>query len=370
MGTYQKKLIPVNITVMLLSLVAAISIMFLPLITIDMSKGTEAITNIIESGMSDENGTDNGSSSESDQPLDMDVIMDSLSSVKFSVTTMSFAKIAFDEDPIYTLAGEVGGILSQAADQLMVGMLTMQLSQMGDDLPIDTENIEVEKVYDKIKELETTSEPDAVISEIAEMIAEQGDIPVGDRANFIEEAEKTMHEFYDKTVDSTGEFTIEGMVCSIASDLGGEGQQGQQPSEPIQNYQDLVYNAISGSMGTEMSNILKISAISVFGLMTFVAVLWAILFLFALVHLISSNKRFTMWYVKLFGFLPCLIFGVLPLVAQSLLKSLIGTEIAAILGIVSSLTWISGACYLLLWIVSIFWAFPIKRKIRKTGSNG
>ena len=39
-------------------------------------------------------------------------------------------------------------------------------------------------------------------------------------------------------------------------------------------------------------------------------------------------------------------------------------NIAAIIGAISSLTWISGACYLALWIVSVFWAFPIKRRIR------
>ena len=38
--------------------------------------------------------------------------------------------------------------------------------------------------------------------------------------------------------------------------------------------------------------------------------------------------------------------------------------IAAVLGAVSTLTWISGGCWVLLWLVSIFWAFPIKRKIR------
>ena len=35
------------------------------------------------------------------------------------------------------------------------------------------------------------------------------------------------------------------------------------------------------------------------------------------------------------------------------------------MGMISSLSWISGACYVVLWLISICWAFPIKRKIRR-----
>lgn len=38
---------------------------------------------------------------------------------------------------------------------------------------------------------------------------------------------------------------------------------------------------------------------------------------------------------------------------------------AGIFAAFSSYTWISGGCYLLLWLLSICWAFPIKHKIRK-----
>lgn len=88
--------------------------------------------------------------------------------------------------------------------------------------------------------------------------------------------------------------------------------------------------------------------------------MWAVLFLFAFFRLFAKNKRFLMWYVKIFGILPCLLFGVLPLAAGAL----VGGEIAAVLGMLSTMAWVSGGCYVLLWLVSIFWAFPIKRKIR------
>ena len=69
-----------------------------------------------------------------------------------------------------------------------------------------------------------------------------------------------------------------------------------------------------------------------------------------------------MWYVKLFGFQPCLIFGIVPLVATRFIPN---ATVAAAIGAISTLAWVSGACYLLLWFVSIVWAFPIKHRIRK-----
>ena len=38
--------------------------------------------------------------------------------------------------------------------------------------------------------------------------------------------------------------------------------------------------------------------------------------------------------------------------------------IAGMGGAFASFAWISLLCYGLLWLVSVFWAFPIKRKIR------
>ena len=56
------------------------------------------------------------------------------------------------------------------------------------------------------------------------------------------------------------------------------------------------------------------------------------------------------------------IFGIAPIVAEFLIPD---ATIAAALGAISTLAWVSGVCYLLLWFVSIFWAFPIKHRIRQ-----
>ena len=102
--------------------------------------------------------------------------------------------------------------------------------------------------------------------------------------------------------------------------------------------------------------------------MIFFAAVWVILALFALLRIFTKNKRFTMWYVKLFGCYPCILFWLAPLLANTLAPAVAaeaaGTVTAA-LAMISSTAWIGGLCYLLLWAISIFWAFPIKRGIRK-----
>ncbi len=93
--------------------------------------------------------------------------------------------------------------------------------------------------------------------------------------------------------------------------------------------------------------------------------LWAVLAVFALLHILLPNKKVAMWYVKLTGFLPCLLFFVLPMAATSLLPKVLG-DLPSIFSAVSfgSLTFISGICYLAMWVVSIFFCHPVKKRIK------
>lgn len=104
---------------------------------------------------------------------------------------------------------------------------------------------------------------------------------------------------------------------------------------------------------------------------------WLILFLFSFFHMLAKNKRFMMWYVKLFGFIPTIVSTVIfalqyvvkhkyDLIVNNLnLSENAAGLVKALIGSLSSLMWIVTICYTLLWLVSIFWAFPIKHKIRK-----
>lgn len=287
---------------------------------------------------------------------------------------MSLATLAFSDDLTETLKDYVSEIGSETlkksekeliTDVAVPMMVEMMEEESGEEAPDNIKNMDADAIYDKAKALETASagEVDETISALAEELQNQlGEDYISDEN--LADLESSIRKIYDDTVEATdGTFTIESCICVFASKSL---QESGEITQTFTSYADLIDYFMDSSSElddtiAQVEPILKIVAIA---LLFFTAV-WLILFLFAFLHLFAKNKRFTMWYVKLFGFLPCLIFGVAPLVAGAIVPGMEGgAEIAGILGMISTMTWISGACYILLWIISIFWAFPIKRKIR------
>ena len=97
--------------------------------------------------------------------------------------------------------------------------------------------------------------------------------------------------------------------------------------------------------------------------MTFYALLWLILALFAFIHIFTRNKKVSMWYVKLTGLTPFLLSVVIPFVAVALLPWVI-PQVPAITILCGGMTIASAVCYIALWLISIFWCHPIKRRIK------
>lgn len=264
-----------------------------------------------------------------------------------------------------------------------------------------------------------------------------------------EDISNVITELYDKTVAETGEgnFSFEAMLSITASEMldgvgdgfniggilggffGGSGGQDepQEPSETLRKasmggiigvegeagddvakvnrpltFKELGENLAKSFLGEDLTVTVKTKIIEsagdyaeYFGYygyafigMGFFMLLWLILFVFSFIHMFAKNKRFTMWYVKLFCAWPCILFFVVPWLAQTVLVTAFPEVVTSIAGAFSGLgitlegeaaagvvtavisafkssMWISGVCYLVLWAVSIFWAFPIKHKIRK-----
>lgn len=376
----QRKLIPLNIVVAIIALVAAVSLLFAPIVSVDAVGLGDYITEMMGEQ------TAGGDSSEEGPAIDTAKIVSTVTSNmgNVSLTTMSLATLAFSDDLTETLKDYVSEIGSETlkksekeliTDVAVPMMVEMMEEESGEEAPDNIKNMDADAIYDKAKALETASagEADETISALAEELQNQlGEDYISDEN--LADLESSIRTVYDDTVAATdGTFTIESCICVFASKSL---QESGEITQTFTSYADLIDyfmdSALSSGSGSDSSSelddtiaqvepILKIVAIA---LLFFTAV-WLILFLFAFLHLFAKNKRFTMWYVKLFGFLPCLIFGVAPLVAGAIVPGMEGgAEIAGILGMISTMTWISGACYILLWIISIFWAFPIKRKIR------
>lgn len=380
----QRKLIPLNIVVAIIALVAAVSLLFAPIVSVDAVGLGDYITEMMNEQSS------GGDSSEEGPTIDTAKIVSTVTSNmgNVSLTTMSLATLAFSDDLTETLKDYVSEIGSETlkksekeliTDVAVPMMVEMMEEESGEEAPDNIKNMDADAIYDKAKALETASagEVDETISALAEELQNQlGEDYISDET--LADLESSIRKIYDDTVEATdGTFTIESCICVFASKSL---QESGEITQTFTSYADLIDyfmdSALSSGSGSgsdsgssselddtiaQVEPILKIVAIA---LLFFTAV-WLILFLFAFLHLFAKNKRFTMWYVKLFGFLPCLIFGVAPLVAGAIVPGMEGgAEIAGILGMISTMTWISGACYILLWIISIFWAFPIKRKIR------
>lgn len=366
----QRKLIPLNIVVAIIALVAAVSLLFAPIVSVDAVGLGDYITEMMGEQSS------GGDSSEEGPTIDTAKIVSTVTSNmgNVSLTTMSLTTLAFSDDLTETLKGYVSEIGSETlkksekeliTDVAVPMMVEMMEEESGEEAPDNIKNMDADAIYDKAKALETASagEVDETISALAEELQNQlGEDYISDEN--LADLESSIRTVYDDTVAATdGTFTIESCICVFASKSL---QESGEITQTFTSYADLIDYFMDSSSElddtiAQVEPILKIVAIA---LLFFTAV-WLILFLFAFLHLFAKNKRFTMWYVKLFGFLPCLIFGVAPLVAGAIVPGMEGgAEIAGILGMISTMTWISGACYILLWIISIFWAFPIKRKIR------
>lgn len=366
----QRKLIPLNIVVAIIALVAAVSLLFAPIVSVDAVGLGDYITEMMGEQSS------GGDSSEEGPTIDTAKIVSIVTSNmgNVSLTTMSLATLAFSDDLTETLKDYVSEIGSETlkksekeliTDVAVPMMIEMMEEESGEEAPDNIKNMDADAIYDKAKALETASagEVDETISALAEELQNQlGEDYISDEN--LADLESSIRTVYDDTVAATdGTFTIESCICVFASKSL---QESGEITQTFTSYADLIDYFMDSSSElddtiAQVEPILKIVAIAIL----FFTAVWLILFLFAFLHLFAKNKRFTMWYVKLFGFLPCLIFGVAPLVAGAIVPGMEGgAEIAGILGMISTMTWISGACYILLWIISIFWAFPIKRKIR------
>ncbi len=398
----QRSLIPLNIFVAILALVAALSLLFLPLVSIhvddfsaltEMMGGADGSTAALAELPSEEltpspdggeegaepspdegaepspdggeEGTEPDEGSEETAPdegsgFDPAVILDGIE-ISVSVTGMDLIRIGFAESPEEELYAMAGGTVAEISDDLASRALTALASET----PAEAEDVEA--VREALVELEAANsdaEADAAISEVADVLVKNFTSEDVSKADL----EEQLRILYDETTEANdGAFTTEALLCVLISQASG-GEEGAEDAPVATTFDELFANMLSqgGENGEGAFDDLPSFVFPLIGgVGIFFAGIWGILFLFAFFHIFAKNKRFMMWYVKLFGFLPCLIFGVAPLLAGVLLPAEAAAGMGALLGMISTMTWVSGACYLLLWIVSVFWAFPIKRKIRR-----
>lgn len=477
----QKKLIPLNIFVCILSLIAIISLYFAPIIKLDVGKALrneEAIVMVdgyIEKSVS---GTGEEKSGFDVVPVVSSVVRQVVTRVQGSVSLSAFKitqlALVQTEDKLGLIVDDLtgeNGVVQKLIDSVAKGVTDMfvknddghavingviedavvnsLVSSLGSVLPEEEAELVKERLTDaKLAELKTTfvkindvKSEEEVIAVVDEFVGQVSEV-IGED-NISPEDEQAVRDFmvdlYNDTmaeVEATegAEFNMEAMICVAVSqnvsledinlskmleellNKNGEGKAPsrkalaeEEPAPPAEKSVSLTYNDLLGEMGlseAELENLssdltavlrnavneeigdikdelsglgwvydyiywLILAAIVIF------IIPWFFLALISFFKIFAKNKRFMMWYVKLYSFIPGLIalalllapvfapkiIPLLKLEADAAAQALSYINIAC--AGISSFTWISGLCFVALWIISVFWAFPIKHKIRR-----
>ncbi len=126
--------------------------------------------------------------------------------------------------------------------------------------------------------------------------------------------------------------------------------------------------SIVDEMDESTIEIVRYVCLGISALLLLCAGCWAILAFFALLHILLPNKKVGMWYVKMTAFLPFFIFLLVPTLALLLGPQLIPAfpaQLASLSIKFAGMTYVSALCLLALWIISIFWCHPVKKRIKQ-----
>ena len=366
---YQRMLIPYNLVVIVLALVAAFTLFFSPLITIDVGKLVE----VVEEAMEDSAGTDEEGGS---SPLDA---LSEIKDLKVSITVKALWEFSSGNTGESVLGSVVGSVIG-GSDSMNAMIADVAIPYIIDQVDLDQYGIsdvkgklDTSALVEKIGELEgnpSESDKARIENEFAELIASQLGIE-----NMTDETRaaivQQIDNMYEDAIEETGSFTVEAGICVAASKAINE-SNGESDGTVYKTYDEFLGHLLASSgMGASFVEMLDKAAdmvkYFVYGMFFFIGI-WLLMALFALIHLLLPNKRFMTWYVKLFGGFPCLLFGVLPLVAKYVVGNMEGMAmLVPVLGAISTMTWVSGACWLVLVLLGWFWAGPIKRRIKRGG---
>lgn len=482
MTRLQKRLIPVNIAVSIVSFIAAISLFFCPLLKVDMGKLSDspvikgyALNAVKSMTKRDADFKDINSSIDMSMILEpvVDKVMDKLEG-EFSITTSYLMELALSSEPanvvINTLFYDDNGMINQLsvsiADGINEALESPEMRTTLDEVVVDSvssaivknlpqeyaDRVDTNQLNQAVKKLDTVKSEDDAVAVVNDYITElensHGLQTMTDKQK--DNIESQVRDMYQDTIEHTADengdnFTLEAFLCITASKMlsdagldggidlgellnnlgngGGEvveetfacrtmltaeaedgattddgeqapdnsdGKDEEKPATIYTSYDELLDNVIkipedfgeqladkvtgglvsqAGEVAEEVNKYAVVFMI-VFVLFAVYAGVWALLGIWSLLRIFMRNKRFSMWYVKLLGASPCIIFGGLLLAAKYALplfslEEAVLSVVNAVLPALSTLTWISGICYLVLWAISIFWAHPIKNKIRR-----
>ncbi len=380
----QRKLIWPNIAILILSLAAGLSLLLGPWLDVRVQLNEPLVQQVLETADFGE-----------DEEIARFVLKDVQTEVRASVTpfTLLQAGMSADRSGLRDLVNyalrDVTDAVASVGKQVLPAAITLAVAETI-TLPegITYEDLDT-TVFDETIELLDAQKPaeakDSFMTAVDTFASDSLGMEIDD------EARSEIESIYDEaiglmTVD--GEFSF-ARLPDAAQVLLEKYSGGTAPAlTPIARAASLLAaeSADTGESGDSLfailedpgsyvdrlddqtAEIIKAACLALGFVMVAHAALWLILAVFALAHIFTPNKKVAMWYVKLFGLAPFLAFVAVPILALAVLPSLI-PELPAIAATFLGMTVVSAVCYVALWLVSIFWCHPIKKRLGMIEEN-
>lgn len=385
-----KKLIAPNIVITLLCLAAAVSLILCPWLDMRVPVNQDLAAAVVEAM---------GPSADIDEDQLNFIVKDVDSEVRVTLSPLQLLEAGTSEgrQGLTNMLEEVLAEATSTVDEIVKQALPAALSTaivntVLEELPADFTYEEVEipqEMNDTVNKLAEKTDPEEIKAELkgdfisaAESFVAQNSALLG-IDELSEEDRAQLESIFEEAVDLMtvdGEFSLSNIDKAIAELMNSYGgsleESGMQPfavtfaaaREATSGNAAIDFIRDPGAYVDSLSEtdvqLLKAICLWTAVFMLFIAVLWAILSLFAFIHIFTPNKKVGMWYVKATGYLPCLLFVVAPAIAMTALPTLM-PEFPALGITFGGLVLISGACYIALWLVSAIWCHIVRKQIDK-----
>ena len=362
-----RKLILPNIFILLISLVAAASLLFGQLLSVSVHIDAQFGETVAQM-MSEQAGEEGGADAEAAAKQYAFLFKDADADATISLNPLDIMTAGFDGGregvkKLFTSAlGGLSDTVARLSEQILPAMISVSVAgAAGADLEnADLENIDTSIFTETITKL-NNQDLEGARTEFSSQL--DGFLAQFD-VTLTGEQETEVMNAYDELVDAAtvdGEFS----AANIFSAMGGSGEsEGEGGAADM-----LAILADPGALADQLDEeTLQTVNLACTGISAFLFVqvgLWAILALFAFLHIFLPNKKVGMWYVKLLCWLPCFLFFIAPPLALAVAPNFV--ELPAVVSSLAfgGMTFISGICLLVLWLISIFWCHPIKKRIKR-----
>lgn len=362
-----RKLILPNIFILLISLVAAASLLFGQLLSVSVHIDAQFGETVAQM-MSEQSGEEGGADAEAAANQYAFLFKDADADATISLNPLDIMTAGFDGGregvkKLFTSAlGGLSDTVARLSEQILPAMISVSVAgAAGADLEnADLENIDTSIFTETITKL-NNQDLEGARTEFSSQL--DGFLAQFD-VTLTEDEQAEVMNAYDELVKQAtvdGEFS----AANIFSAMGGSGESEKEggAADMLAILADPA--ALADQLDEETLQTVNLACTGVSAFLLVQAGLWAILALFAFLHIFLPNKKVGMWYVKLLCWLPCFIFFIAPPAALAVAPNFV--ELPAVVSSLAfgGMTFISGICLLVLWLISIFWCHPIKKRIKR-----